>query len=47
MAGNPARMKVYLREFARESKISRLLELEANVGKLSRANLHWAAQTIG
>jgi hypothetical protein len=32
---------------ARESKISRLLELEANVGKLSRANSHWAAQTIG
>jgi hypothetical protein len=36
--GNPARMKVYL---ARESKIPRLLELEANVGKLSRANSHW------
>ena len=34
-------MKVYL---ARESKIPRLLELEADVGKLSRANSHWVAQ---
>jgi hypothetical protein len=34
-------MKVYL---ARESKIPRLLELEADVGKLSRANSHWIAQ---
>jgi hypothetical protein len=34
-------MKVYL---ARESKISRLLELEADVGKWSQANSHWVAQ---
>ncbi len=34
-------MKVYL---ARESKIPRLLELEADVEKLSRANSHWIAQ---
>ena len=39
--GNLARMKVYL---ARESKISRLLELEADVGKWSQANSHWVAQ---
>ena len=36
-----ARMKVYL---ARESKIPRLLELEADVEKLSRANSHWIAK---
>jgi hypothetical protein len=29
---------------ARESKIPRLLELEADVEKLSRANSHWIAQ---
>jgi hypothetical protein len=39
--GSLARMKVYL---ARESKIPRLLELEADVEKLSRANSHWIAQ---